>query len=90
MEYKVGDKVICKENFQTFDSKIFRFLRNKSYFITDIYITYGDCEYVQLYVMDFNDVCNITKKTYDKYFYNNKEIRKMKLKMINGIKKVIS
>jgi len=44
MEYKVGDKVICKENFQTFDSKIFRFLRNKSYFITDIYITYGDCE----------------------------------------------
>jgi len=76
MKLKVGDKVICKKNFQT------DFEKGKSYFISYVY---NSTWYIQLMCYHFPFACNITKKTYDKYFYNNKEIRKMKLNVINGI-----
>ena len=72
MKLKIGTKLICKMDLYHWDNK--KFHANETYFISNIednlYIING-------FKMNFNSL---------KYHFNvNKEIRRLKLKKINGV-----
>lgn len=89
---KIGDTIICKKDFITYDfsySKNILFNRYESYVITDIYSyesVRGASTYIQVYVDSICDVYNVSKYNYEKHFYNIREMRRLKIEKIENNK----
>ncbi len=79
---KIGDILKCKTSFHTYvDYTHIQFLSDEFYLVTDVYSyeSLGGTSYIQVYINNIKEVCNISRFLYDKYFYNKKEMRRMKL-----------
>ena len=88
MEYKVGNKVLCKCAWVTnnrrdnsVDGQKTHFFKNMFYEIVD-YKEY-DGEWVFVLKSELSDACRIPINYMRGFFYSEKELRKLKLDKIN-------
>ena len=82
---KIGDKLICKEDFSYSKGKFyFSFKKGIDYLVTSAYyVSSENYSYVQFFGDSYGAYCNLREETCEKYFYTKREVRKLKLEKLN-------